>query len=226
MNSGVCIKGSSHSVNELEYYGRLQEILELEYPALPIKRTVLFKCSWFDPTLNRGTRIHPQYKLVDVKSGRIFNRYEPFILAMQAAQVYFATYPTLKRNVNDWLAVCKIKTRSIVEIPSSNACMPSDMIAFQEDVSNQHGIDAEIDDRHQFINDENGSFVDIDDTEIEKNAEVVLQIEEEEDDDDEDTNVEQEFDDEDTDVEQEFDDDDDSEGDQELNDDDDDNDDD
>ena len=124
MNSGVCIKGFSHSVNELEYYGRLQEILELEYPALPIKRIVLFKCSWFDPILNRGTRIHPQYKLVDVKSGRVFNKYEPFILAMQAAQVYFASYPTLKRNVNDCLAVCKIKARGIVEVPKSVRAPP------------------------------------------------------------------------------------------------------
>ena len=58
MKSGVCIKGSSHSVNELEYYGRLQEILELEYPALPIKRIVLFKCSWFNPILNHGKNSH------------------------------------------------------------------------------------------------------------------------------------------------------------------------
>ena len=50
----------------MDNYGRLQEILELEYLALPIKRIVLFKFSWFDPILNRGTRIHPQYKLVDV----------------------------------------------------------------------------------------------------------------------------------------------------------------
>ena len=208
MNSGVCIKGSSHSVNELEYYGRLQEILELEYPALPIKRIVLFKCSWFDPILNRGTRIHPQYKLVDVKSGRVFNKYEPFILAVQAAQVYFASYPTLKRNVNDWLAVCKIKARGIVEVPKSNACLLSDMMAFQENVSDQHGIDAALDDRHQSLNDENGSFVYMDNIEIEKNAELALQIE-----DGEDIDVEQEFDDddEDTDVEQEFDDDDDDE---------------
>ena len=208
MNSGVCIKGSSHSVNELEYYGRLQEILELEYPALPIKRIVLFKCSWFDPILNRGTRIHPQYKLVDVKSGRVFNKYEPFILVVQAAQMYFASYPTLKRNVNDWLAVCKIKARGIVEVPKSNACLPSDMMAFQEDVSDQHGIDAALDDRHQSLNDENYSFIYMDNIEIEKNAELALQIE-----DGEDIDVEQEFDDDDEDtiVEQEFDDDDDDE---------------
>ena len=198
MNSGVCIKGSSHNVNELEYYCRLQDILELEYPALPIKRIVLFKCSWFDPILNRGTRIHPQYKLVDVKSGRVFNKYEPFILVVQAAQVYFASYPALKRNVNDWLVVCKIKARGIVEVPKSNACLPSDMMAFQEDVSDQHGIDATLDDRHQSLNNENCSFMYMDNTEIEKNVELALQIE-----DDEAIDVEQEYDDddEDTDVE-------------------------
>ena len=138
---------------------------------------------------------------------------------MQAAQVYFASYPTLKRNVNDWLAICKIKARGIVEVPKSNACLPSDMMAFQEDVSDQHGIDAALDDRHQSLNDENCSFVHMDNTEIEKNAELALQIEY-----DETIDVEQEFDDddEDTDVEQEFNDDEDSEGDQEFNDDDDD----
>ena len=80
------------------------------------------------------------------------------------------------------------------------------MMTFQEDVSDQHGIDAVLDDRHQSLNDENGSFVYMDNTEIEKNDELALQIE-----DGEDIDEEQEFDDddEDTDVEQEFDDDDD-----------------
>lgn len=204
------------------YYGQLQEILELEYPALPIKQTVLFKCLWFDPTLNRGTRIHPQYKLIEVKRGREFNRYEPFIFAVQAEQVYFASYPTLKRNATDWLAVCKIKARSIMEVSDSNACMPSDVMAFQEDVCDQHGINTETDDRHQSLNDVNGSFIDIDDTQIEKTVEPNLQIE---DDDDEDIDVEQEFDDddddEDTNGEEKEDDDDDNDGDLQFDDNDD-----
>ena len=182
----------------------MQEVLELEYPALPIKRIIPFNCSWFDPILNRGTRIHPLYKLIDVKSGRVFNKYEPFILDVQVAQVYFAFYPTLKRNVNNWLPVCKIKARRIVEVSKSNACLPFDMMAFQEDVNDQHGIDAALDDRHQSLNDENGSFVYMDNNEIEKNVELTLQ--------DEDINVEQEFNDDD--------DDENSEGDQEFNDDD------
>ena len=44
MNSGVCIKGSNYSASNIDFYGRLVEILQLEYPALPLKRTILFKC--------------------------------------------------------------------------------------------------------------------------------------------------------------------------------------
>ena len=65
-NSRVCIKGTNYSETENDYYGRLIEILQLEYPRLPIKRTMLFKCNWFDPTVNVGLNIHKQYFLADV----------------------------------------------------------------------------------------------------------------------------------------------------------------
>jgi len=95
-NSGVCIKGTNYSADENDYYGVLTEILELEYKgSTPIKRTVLFKCEWFDPTPNVGMKIHPQYKLVDINHRRKLRKYEPFVLAMQAAQMHYATYPSL-----------------------------------------------------------------------------------------------------------------------------------
>lgn len=62
MNGRVRIKCSNLSVDESDYYGQFVEIVEVEYPALPIKRTVLFKCNWFDPTPNMETRIHNEYK--------------------------------------------------------------------------------------------------------------------------------------------------------------------
>ena len=58
MNSRVCIRGSNLSVDESDYYEKLEEIMDLEYLALPIKRTVLFKCDWFGPTPNLGTKAH------------------------------------------------------------------------------------------------------------------------------------------------------------------------
>ncbi|KAH0757622.1 hypothetical protein KY290_021115 [Solanum tuberosum] len=70
-NSGVCIRGTNYSADDNYYYGVLTEILELEYKgSTPIKKTVLFKCEWFDPTPNVGMKIHPQYKLVDINHKR------------------------------------------------------------------------------------------------------------------------------------------------------------
>ena len=65
MNSGVCIKGTNYGENASNYYGQLIEILELEYPGYPFKRTVLFKCDWFDRS-RHGTTRHPNYSLVEV----------------------------------------------------------------------------------------------------------------------------------------------------------------
>ncbi|XP_060182337.1 uncharacterized protein LOC132612000 [Lycium barbarum] len=156
MNSGVCIKGSSYSADDMDYYGRLVEILQLEYPALPFKRTVLFKCSWFDPTPKHGTRVYPQYNLVDVNKRRTFNKYEPFIMVVQATQVYLETYPTLKRTGNEWLAVCKIKARLVVDVPNI-AEQPHTLSdpAFQEDDSQVHEIDCNANEILQTLNDPN-----------------------------------------------------------------------
>ncbi|GJU50148.1 transposon, En/Spm-like protein [Tanacetum coccineum] len=49
-NSGVFLKGSNYSNKSNDYYGNLVEIVQLEYPALPIKRVALFRYDWFDPT--------------------------------------------------------------------------------------------------------------------------------------------------------------------------------
>ena len=112
-NSGVCIKGTNYSKTKSDYYGRLIEILQLECPRLPIKRTILFKCNWFDPTVNVGMKIHKQYFLVDVNHKRKLSKDESFILVMQAAQVYYVPYPNLRKDKYDWLAVCKVKTRPV-----------------------------------------------------------------------------------------------------------------
>ena len=60
------IKGSVYNETESDYYGTLVEVIELEFESLPVKRTVLLKCEWFDPTPHVGIVVHPRYKLVDV----------------------------------------------------------------------------------------------------------------------------------------------------------------
>ena len=102
INSGVCIKGSNYSDLSSDYYGTLKEIIQLEYHVLLTKSVMPFKCDWFDLTSYIGMKAHKDYNLVDINHRRRFNKYEPFILAGQASQVYYAPYPSMKRGKVDW----------------------------------------------------------------------------------------------------------------------------
>ncbi|XP_039116570.1 uncharacterized protein LOC120252166 [Dioscorea cayenensis subsp. rotundata] len=181
MNSGVCIKGSNLCASELEYFGKLVEVVKLEYEGWPMKEVVLFKCTWFDPTLRIGTRIHPRYKLIDVHKNKAFNKYEPFILATQAAQVFYSPYPSLRKSCNDWLAVCAIKARSIVEVAGTQA--PSICNAFQEDEVQVHEIENH--DEELSLNSSDGAFIEIDGMDIDEEVSQEGEVSEEDDEDEE-----------------------------------------
>ena len=79
-NNGVYVKSDDNNPDETDFYGKLEDIIEHEYWALPIKRVTLFKWQWYDQTTTgygHGTRIHPRYKLVDI---HISDRIESTIL--------------------------------------------------------------------------------------------------------------------------------------------------
>nr|GLL40098.1 uncharacterized protein LOC109179592 [Ipomoea trifida] len=137
MNSGVCIKGINYSVDESDYYGRLVEVVQVEYPGLPITRIILFKCEWFDPT-SVGMKVHPKYKLVEVNHKRRFNRY-------------------------DWWAVCKIKARSNVEVHESSISTEESLIhaPFQEETTDNHDL-VQIDEDPLDFDDPNGAVIELD----------------------------------------------------------------
>lgn len=107
MNSGVWVRGSNYEDGTNDFYGLLEEILQLEFPDQRGKHVVLFKCKWFDD--KEGTKVDPKYQLVDVTHKHMHKKYEPFVLAQQADQVYYVQYPKLQKNEVDWMAVCKIK---------------------------------------------------------------------------------------------------------------------
>ncbi|KAG5600108.1 hypothetical protein H5410_031478 [Solanum commersonii] len=56
-NSGVYIQGDVDGTGQtIEYYGVIQEIIEVRYLGWPKKKIVLFRYEWFDPS-HRGTKI-------------------------------------------------------------------------------------------------------------------------------------------------------------------------
>jgi hypothetical protein len=121
-NCGVHVKGLTNG-GEDDYYGIIQNILQLEYNDFDDKIT-LFHCEWFDPTKNSGTRVQKQYNIVDIKMNKRYRQYDPFILAQKARQVYYVAYPEMCRNLRGWCAAITTKPRGHVEIDNVDDEMP------------------------------------------------------------------------------------------------------
>ena len=156
-NSGVCIKGEL-----MDYYGKITKILEIEYLALPIKHSVLFKCEWFDTTPNVRIKVNCAYNLVEINQRRRLANFEPFVLAMQATQVYYLPFPTLRRDKMDWLAVCKVKPRSIFEMKAARQNKRIESEAFQEEEVEGHEINENLPYRdNEPLNSMDNEFFDI-----------------------------------------------------------------
>lgn len=109
VNYGVSVKGDSS-----DFYGIIEEIIEITYVGLVNMKCVLFRCEWYDPVLGRGTRKN-NLGVIDVNSARRYDKYDPFILASQADQVCYIPYPRVKKKTDRWLTVIKINPRGRVE---------------------------------------------------------------------------------------------------------------
>lgn len=125
-NWGVYVKGGTDNNAENNYYGKLQEVIELSYWGTGSRlTTTVFKCDWFN--LNRGRRVHAKYGLVDINPELRLatNDTEPFILATQAQQCCYFPYPlqqTTGRRPN-WWAVCTMRARYIIDVSSQSSAV-------------------------------------------------------------------------------------------------------
>ncbi|KAK4421458.1 hypothetical protein Salat_2096400 [Sesamum alatum] len=163
-NYGVCVLGSTYSECEVDYYGLLEEIVELEYYGLG-RGVALFKCHWYD-TSDKRLKRH-KCGLVEINSKLKLSTDDPFILASQAQQVYFTSFPSSKRERRDWWAVCKVKAIGKFNIPlvagQGENVEPRVENAFQEgEVSNLQPISMVTDlDGINIISDEEAEEVDL-----------------------------------------------------------------
>lgn len=111
-NSGVVVY-SDHATNLIDYYGKLQEVLEVEYLGQN-KRVLVFKCDWFKVDDQNGIQIDKESGVTSVNVSRKWYKDQPYILASQAKQVFYV--PDLKLGVK-WNVVEKHVPRSIYDVP-------------------------------------------------------------------------------------------------------------
>jgi hypothetical protein len=101
----------------VEYYGIIEEIIELSFCSTNPLKLVLFKCHWFHPM--SGVRQSPNIGLVEVKKTSVLPGDKPFIVAQQATQVYYVPYPCKSaRSLVDWDVVYKVPPRTKLATPS------------------------------------------------------------------------------------------------------------
>ena len=78
---------------ETDWYGVIKEILELEYVGEFMKTVVLFNYEWYDLTRLTKARKHNHYKITEINHTKRYGRYDPFIIAYNARQLYYPPYP-------------------------------------------------------------------------------------------------------------------------------------
>ncbi|KAL0286046.1 UNVERIFIED_CONTAM: hypothetical protein Sangu_2750700 [Sesamum angustifolium] len=113
MNCEVCVKSSSYTDEENDFYGIIEEIIQLTYPFIPNLNIILLKCHWVD--LVRDMKVQLRYHLVDVNFKKLYQKDGLLVLAQQAVQVYFTKYPSMKMKKADWMVICKIKAQRVVD---------------------------------------------------------------------------------------------------------------
>ncbi|CAH9105731.1 unnamed protein product [Cuscuta europaea] len=130
-NSGVIVVGENGiDVESIDYYGVLVEVLELQY--LRGKRVVLFRCKWWDVyDRQRGVKID-EYGIVSVNFHRILKTNEPFVLASQVSQVFYA----IDNNYKGWHVARKVQPRDTYSMP----------LEMEDDVENLDHLNAAVQD--------------------------------------------------------------------------------
>ncbi|XP_020965106.1 uncharacterized protein LOC107614363 isoform X1 [Arachis ipaensis] len=138
-NTGVFVKGDIGS-GESDWFGVLEDILELEYTGSDYNRVVLFKCQWYDPSRPNGTRIHNDYKITEVNHSKRYRHYDHLIVAQKAKQVYFLPYPGNCKSM--WRVVVNTKPRGRIEINHVHVEEDGEEndVAYQADESNPSRI--------------------------------------------------------------------------------------
>ena len=81
-NNEVCIKGLTFNEFEVDYYGKLEEVIELQYHSEQ-NRVFLFKCYWYDTT-DKEIRVDPHHGLIKINSkARLRNNNDVFVFVKQ-----------------------------------------------------------------------------------------------------------------------------------------------
>jgi hypothetical protein len=132
-NTGVCTKGN----DEQDYYGIIEEIYELTFPGCKPLKPVIFKCHWFDPKEKRETL---DIGLVEIRRSSVYAGDDVYIVAQQAMQVYYLSYPCkTDERLQGWDVVYKVSPHGRLPVPN-NEDYNIDPNTYDGEFFQEHGL--------------------------------------------------------------------------------------
>ena len=130
----------------MEYYGILDEVVELNY--IYDRSVVLFKCTWFD-TDPKKKWVRRDFHFTSINVSHKWYEDDSYVLAYQAKQVFYIDDPKLGAN---WKVIQKVQHRHLYDIPEKIEEDQSTMHdAYQANHSDEFSIDidTEVNDQQQ-----------------------------------------------------------------------------
>lgn len=109
-NSGVMTMGS-HEDEACTYYGKLVNVVKVQFQ--DAFKVILFNCEWYD-TENKNNRVKRDYHLTSVDINSRWYIDDPYVLAIEAHQVFYLDDPKLG---DPWKVVQRIQPRHVWDVP-------------------------------------------------------------------------------------------------------------
>ena len=101
-STNYCV--SAIGEGDTEYYGRVEEIFELQFYGANPPNVIVFKCFWFQTKETR--RIHEHTGLVEINQSTNLDVPDVYIMAQQATQVFYLPW-AYQSDPNLWLG-CRL----------------------------------------------------------------------------------------------------------------------
>jgi hypothetical protein len=113
----TCSRVFTPGLDDVDYFGRIEEIYELNFYGSKPLTPVIFKCHWFDPQVTRQT--HSNLGIVEIRQDSTLPGDDVYIVAQQATQVYYLPYACqTKEHLKGWDVVYKVLPHKRLPIPN------------------------------------------------------------------------------------------------------------
>ncbi|PIM97390.1 hypothetical protein CDL12_30140 [Handroanthus impetiginosus] len=128
-------------------------------------------CDWYN-IAGRWIRKYPWFGLIEIIHKKKLQTTNMFVLAQQAYQVYYSSFPSSNTRRRDLRALCKIKARSRINLPLIDKKEEDDTIRIKRAFQEEETIDSHSDafttfvDRVDVLVDHNGAPIEVDLEEI------------------------------------------------------------